>query len=123
MIKRLKRAVVAVMSAIRSYYEKCRGAWYGAGTALMASTLVSRMFCAVNIDGTFTSVMNILYDIAKYMGIGIVAYAIFSWVLAMKDDNADGQSRAIRFLVVGIVLAGLGTIAEPIVRNLLGSGA
>ena len=124
MIAKLKSAAGTASAAMRRGYEKCRGAYYGAGAALMAATAASPVFCSgggVNIDATFQSIMEILYSIAMYMGIGIVAYAIFSWVLAMKDDNADGQARAIRFLVVGIVLAGLGTIAGPIVNNLLGT--
>ena len=124
MIAKLKSAAGTASATLRRWYEKCRGAYYGAGAALMAATVASPVFCSgggVNIDATFQSIMEILYSIAMYMGIGIVAYAIFSWVLAMKDDNADGQARAIRFLVVGIVLAGLGTIAGPIVNNLLGT--
>lgn len=104
--------------------EKCKKGYVAAGamatTALMSVPAFASGAGGVDINATFTSIMDILYDIAKYMGIGIVAYAVFSWILSMKDDNADGQSRAIRFLVVGIVLAGLGTVAEPIINNLLG---
>ena len=84
MIAKLKSAVGMASATLRRGYEKCRGAYYGAGAALMAATAASPVFCSgggVNIDATFQSIMEILYSIAMYMGIGIVAYAIFSWGL------------------------------------------
>lgn len=110
-------------SLLAAKCKKCHAATFVMAMVMVMTALMSVPAFAtggVDINATFTSIMNILYDIAKYMGIGIVAYAVFSWILSMKDDNADGQSRAIRFLVVGIVLAGLGTIAAPIINNLLG---
>lgn len=120
----IKNAANNVATWARTRYDKCKGAYYGTMAAvttgvLAAPALASGTGSTASINGVFTQIMGILYDIAKFMGVGIVAYAIFSWILAMKDDNADGQSRAIRFLVVGIALTLLGTIAGPIVNSLL----
>lgn len=125
MISKFKEQAGQLALKARGGLDKCKGAYYGAMASLTAGAIATPAFCTgggVDINATFQSIMEILYDIAMYMGIGIVAYAVFSWVLAMKDDNPDGQSRAIRFLVVGIVLAGLGTVAGPIINNLLGTG-
>lgn len=122
-MKTIKNTVSAMVAKARNNSSKCLSVCYALTAVLFVTLCASPALCTgggVDINATFTQIMSILYDIAKYMGIGIVAYAVFSWVLAMKDDNADGQSRAIRFLVVGLVLAGIGSFVAPIVNSLLG---
>ena len=71
-----------------------------------------------NMNALFSSMVNIICDIAFYIGAIIVVSGIFNWVLAQKDENADGQSRAIKFIVVGFVLVSLKFIVSPIIRSL-----
>ncbi len=35
------------------------------------------------------------------------------WILAMKDENAEGQSRAIRYAIVGVALVCFKAFAAP----------
>lgn len=109
---------------VRGTYEKGRNAMYGLMAAVATSSIVAPMFCpdATGDDlmkDVFGKIIGVILNIAKYMGIGITAYAIVSWLLAMKDDNADGQSRAIRFVVVGIALAAAGGLMKPVLNAIV----
>lgn len=57
-------------------------------------------------------VINIIFEVAKYVGIVLAVSGIFQLILAYKDDNADGQSRAVRLVVVALVLLGLKTLVK-----------
>lgn len=98
---------------VRSTYRKVRDVML-ACLALAARYVVVPMFCDTTMDAVFKSIIGVILDIARYMGIGITAYAVISWLLAMKDDNADGQSRAIRFVVVGIALVASKTLLATV---------
>lgn len=63
-------------------------------------------------DGVSTTTMiggiiGFIIEVAKYMGFVVVASGIFMFVFAYKDDNAEAQSRAARFAVVGAILLSL----------------
>lgn len=55
-------------------------------------------------------IINFICSVARYMGIVIVAAGIFMLIFAYKDDNAEAQSRAVRFAVIGAVMLSLKTI-------------
>ena len=84
--------------------------------ALMSSLYCSAMllvptFCAkfntkLNMDNLFGSIAGIIIKIAFYVGALITVGGVFALILAYKDDNADGQTRAVRLIVVGLVLVG-----------------
>ena len=93
---------------------------YAAFVAGMMS--VSPVFCLSGNTGTmnalFSSMVNIVCNIAFYVGAIIIVSGIFNWVLAQKDENADGQSRAIKFIVCGFALVSLKVIVGPLLQNL-----
>lgn len=95
--------------------------WYmsiwAAGMVTMMS--VEPTLCAPSMKEIFNSMLDIIYEIAFYVGAVICVMGIFNWVLAMKDENADGQSRAIKFVVIGIALVALKTLLRPIVSQLV----
>ena len=64
----------------------------------------------VNMDTLFGSLADIIIKLAFYVGILITVGAIFSLIFAYKDDNAEGQSRAVRLIVVGVMLVGFETV-------------
>jgi len=83
---------------------------------------VSPAFCQSGNTGSmnalFKSMVNIVCDIAFYVGAIIIVSGVFNWVLAQKDENADGQSRAIKFIVCGFALVSLKVIVNPLLTNL-----
>lgn len=69
-------------------------------------------FCAPTTDQVMNGVLNIIFEVAKYVGIVLAVSGIFQLILAYKDDNADGQSRAVRLVVVALILLGLKTLVK-----------
>ena len=55
---------------------------------------------------------DIIIQIAMYVGIALAVGGVFSLVLAYKDENAEGQSRAVRIIVVGGALIGLRVLLQ-----------
>ncbi len=99
-----------------SFMDRSRRSWYSF-LAFMTTAIASTAptFCANATMATiFDKILNIVYDIALYSGLGIVAFGAVSWIMAMKDENAEGQSRAIRFVIVGIALVAAKSLIDPI---------
>ena len=55
----------------------------------------------LDLDSLFGGIVDIIIKIAMYVGIALAVGGVFSLVLAYKDENAEGQSRAVRIIVVG----------------------
>ena len=79
-----------------------------------AMVLASSVNMNLSTDQLIGSIVDFICNVAMYIGIVIVVTGIFSIVLAYKDDNAEGQSRAIRLAVVGGVLVGLKPLLKVI---------
>lgn len=85
----------------------------GCSAMLMAPTLCSgKISTNLNMDNLFASMAGIIIKLAFYVGALITVGGIFSLIVAYKDDNADGQTRAVRLIVVGVVLVGFETILK-----------
>lgn len=108
-LQRLGGRVNAVMdSSRRRYYTFLAG-------LTTAAAATAPTFCAPSMKEIFNKMANIIYDIALYLGAAILLYALVSWILAMKDENAEGQSRAIRYAIVGVALVCFKAFAGPII--------
>ena len=66
----------------------------------------------LDLNSLFGGVVDILIQIAMYVGIALAVGGVFSLVLAYKDENAEGQSRAVRVIVVGGALIGLRVLLQ-----------
>lgn len=75
-----------------------------------------------HMSGLFLQMVTIICQIAFWVGAIIVVGGIFSWLLAQKDENADAQSRAIKFIVVGMALCSLRFLVNPLISALGISG-
>lgn len=92
---------------------------YSAMAAATTSALVTvPTLCAPNMRTIFNQFMNIIFDIALYVGAVIIVMGAFNWIMAQKDENADGQSRAVKFVIVGIVLVCFKAFADPIINSI-----
>lgn len=90
---------------------------YGVMSSLAVATMMmAPTYCKINsnidMDNLFANMADIIIKIAFYVGALIAIGGIFSLVIAYKDDNADGQTRAVRLIVVGVVLIGFKTILQ-----------
>lgn len=73
---------------------------------LLAPTLCAKIKTELNMDTLFGNMVNIITKIAFYVGALLTVGGVFALILAYKDDNADGQTRAVRLIVIGIILIG-----------------
>ena len=64
----------------------------------------------LSIAGVVGGILDIIFTIAKYIGIVITCAGVFMFVMAYKDDNAESQARGARMAVVGALLIGLKTL-------------
>ena len=83
---------------------------YSAALVTAPTLCVKLAPSGVNMDALFGSLADIIIKLAFYVGILITVGAIFSLIFAYKDDNAEGQSRAVRLIVVGVMLVGFETV-------------
>ena len=83
---------------------------YSAAMVTAPTLCVKLQPSGVNMDTLFGSLADIIIKLAFYVGILITVGAIFSLIFAYKDDNAEGQSRAVRLIVVGVMLVGFETV-------------
>ena len=66
----------------------------------------------IDMDSLFGNMADIVIKMAFYVGVIIAISGIFSLVLAYKDDNSEGQTRAIRLIIVGVMLVGFETVLK-----------
>lgn len=57
--------------------------------------------------GAINSIINVVCEVFKYVGAGILVLGIAKFALALKDENGPGQSQAILYAVAGGVLIGI----------------
>jgi len=95
--------------------------WYSflAMMTTVSMTLTPTLCAENQMQAIMMQMLDIIYTIARFIGIAILVYGVVSWILAMKDENADGQTRAIKYVVVGVALIAVKSFATPIVNSLL----
>lgn len=101
---------------VNAFMDRSRRRFYTYLAFLTTTAAVTApTFCAPDkMQTIFNKMLDIIFKIALYLGAGITAFALVSWILAMKDENAEGQSRAIRYAVVGVALIGFKLLVKPI---------
>lgn len=106
---------------VNAFMDRSRRRFYTYLACLTtAAAVTAPTFCATDQMVTiFNKMLDIIYKIALYLGGGILAFALVSWILAMKDENAEGQSRAIRYAVVGVALIAFKTLVGPILKSVI----
>ena len=61
--------------------------------------------------------LNVLSKMATYIGITIVVFGIFQFVLAFSQDDSDRVSAAIRILIIGAMLCGASFILPSLING------
>lgn len=104
---------------ILCFFEKTQKLIFSAFATLCSALMFAMPACAdvtvndkLNTKTMIGGIIGFVIEVAKWMGLVVVAAGIFMFVFAYKDDNAESQSRAARFAVVGALLIGLESILE-----------
>ena len=79
---------------------------------VIAPTLCVTIKKDIDMDTLFGNMADIIIKLAFYIGAIVAIYGVFSMVMAYKDENADGQTRAIRLIIVGVMLVGFKTVLQ-----------
>lgn len=98
------RAAEVFNSSMRKFFALISSVYCSA--MMMAPTLCAQLNTNLDMDKLFASMAGIVVKIAFYVGALVTVGGAFALVVAYKDDNADGQTRAVRLIVVGVVLVG-----------------
>ena len=61
-------------------------------------------------EGIINALLTTIFNIAKWIGILLLAWGIITLVLAIRNEDADSKSRAVLFIIVAIVLICLGSV-------------
>lgn len=100
------------MKYLTKSVSKVKGAFYAMTLAMLAPMGTFCVNTNVDTNTVLTGVLDVIFDVARYVGIVLCVSGLFMLILAYKDDNADGQSRAVRLVVVSLVLLGLKTLVK-----------
>lgn len=90
--------------------------------ALAMSTASVAMMPTAFAAGTTTgnavvnAILDVVYMMAFYIGLILLAWSVVMLVLALKNEDADSKSRAIMLIAVSIALLCVGTLLEPILN-------
>lgn len=68
------------------------------------------------MDTIVGSIIDVIVDIFKYIGVVLLVWSVGMLVLAFKNEDADSKTRAIMLLIVSIVLIGIGAFLKPILE-------
>lgn len=75
---------------------------------------------ADTMDTLMTTVINLIANAAKYVGIVIILWGVFQIILAFRREDSEGISKQITTVVVGGVLTGFGATANALYGQLKG---
>ena len=67
-----------------------------------------------SVDKILGGIVDFICQVGQYVGAVVLVSGIFMFILAYKDDNAESQSRAIRFAIVGAVLMSLKVMLKTV---------
>lgn len=125
-IDKLKEKVTPIKEKVEKKCTKVNAVCAGAIATIMASPLgvfanITPESVSIKTNADATSAMNnlvgLMITISRYLGVIIIVIGAVQWALALKDENPDGQSRAVKVILAGIVtfsikfvLQGIGVI-------------
>ena len=93
----------------RKKFLKAKAVRLATVMACVALCVAQTGFCT---DAVVQRLVDQICSMLRYVGIVVVVIGVGKFALAMKDENPDGQTRAVYYAVAGIVLIGLKTIVD-----------
>ncbi len=71
-------------------------------------------------EAVVNNLVTQIIQMLQYVGIVVVVIGVGKFALAMKDENPDGQTRAVYYAVAGAILIGIDPIVRAVVPSLGG---
>lgn len=99
-------------SRVKEFFDapmrKFSALWLTAQTTALA---IAPVYCAkintnISMENLFGSMADVVILIARYVGLFMAIIGVLSLLMAMHQENPDGQNRAIKVIVIGAALVG-----------------
>ena len=74
------------------------------------ATGVLPVFATGAVEGLMSTLIGVITDAAKYVGMIIIAWGAFQMIMAFRREDSEGISKQVITVVVGGLLLGLGGI-------------
>lgn len=71
---------------------------------------------APDTNSILNAIINLVTDMAFWIGIILLVWAVVMLILALKNEDADSKSRAIMLIATSVALIGVGTLLKPILE-------
>jgi putative heme iron utilization protein len=82
--------------------------------ACAASCMAQVGFCDTTPAAVVNSLVDQIIGMMGLVGIVVVVIGVAKFALAMKDENPDGQTRAVYYAIAGAILIGIGPIINAL---------
>ena len=69
------------------------------------------------MDGLMSAILNIIFQIFRYVGILLLVWSVAQIVMAFKNDDADSKQKGMMIAVISIVLITLSFVLKPILTS------
>ena len=69
------------------------------------------------MDGLMSAILNIIFQIFRYVGILLLVWSIAQIVMAFKNDDADSKQKGMMIAVISVVLITLSFVLKPILSS------
>lgn len=83
---------------------------------VLACTMSVVMADEVTPEGILQALLDVIFTIASYIGILLLAWGGVMLILAIRNEDADSKSRAVMLIVVAIALICLGTVFSGVME-------
>ena len=67
-------------------------------------------FCSTTPGSIVSNLVNQIVSMMGLVGVVVCVIGVAKFALAMKDENPDGQTRAVYYAIAGAILIGIGPI-------------
>lgn len=117
-MKNSTKGLIKAPNSLTNRFNKIQRRIIGACASLVTATATVLPVSAATVNTDMTTeemlggIIEFICNVARYMGIVVVAAGIFMLIFAYKDDNAEAQSRAVRFAVIGAIMLSLKTVLK-----------
>ncbi len=114
----MREAVRARANGVKEFFqkEKTKKVVNKVEAILMTAGMCAGMigsvgFCApAGADDVVPKLLGQLCKMFSYVGIVVCVIGVAKFALAMKDENPDGQTRAVYYAIAGAILIGIRVI-------------
>ena len=119
----MREAVRARANGVKEFFqrEKTKKVVNKVEAILMTAGMCAGMIGSVGFcdeaSGVVTALIGEACKMFRLVGIVVCMIGVAKFALAMKDENPDGQTRAVYYAIAGAILIGIKSIVDAVVPS------